>query len=100
MREKISSSQIDKNDTLFLLPGDKAIQDADQNIVRTIDGKVLDKFKEAYGYSSIYGNQDTDVIYIQELVERLQPCYHSSATYQSSHKLLTTIQIHQQSLWS
>jgi hypothetical protein len=64
MREKISSSQIDKNDTLFLLPGDKAIQDADQNIVRTIDGKVLDKFKEAYGYSSIYGNQDTDVIYI------------------------------------
>lgn len=64
MKEKISSSQIDKNDSLFLLPGDKALQDADKNIVRPISGSVLDKFKELYGYSSSYGNQDTDVIYI------------------------------------
>lgn len=64
MKEKISSSQIDKNDSLFLLPGDKALQDADQNIVRPISGSVLNKFKDLYGYSSSYGNQDTDVVYI------------------------------------
>lgn len=64
MKEKISSSQIDKNDVLFLLPGDKAIQDADLSIVRPIQGEVIDKFKQLYGYSTIFGNQDTDVIYI------------------------------------
>lgn len=56
MTKKISSTQIDKNDVLFLLPGDKALKDADLTYVRVIDGSVTDEFKNQYGYSTAFGD--------------------------------------------